>query len=196
MRYAQGGGLTPREQQARERVRLDAGARFARGEKTAEIAAALRVGVRQVEKWRRAWREGGVDALRSKGPLSVERLSPEQWQRLECALQRGPLAHGWDEGQGWTLVRITTLIGRMFHIGYTLQGVWKLLRRHGWSVQVPAWRAIERDDEAIEVWKKEVWPRVKAPRRSGAPGSVSRTRQARACGRRRDIPGPRVGRPR
>ncbi|WP_433252697.1 hypothetical protein [Actinomadura nitritigenes] len=23
------------------------------------------------------------------------------------------------------------LIGRMFHVGYTIQGVWKLLRRHG-----------------------------------------------------------------
>lgn len=180
MRYAQGGGLTPREQQARERVRLEAGARFARGEKTAEIAAVLRVGTRQVEKWRRAWREGGLDALRSVGPLSVERLSAEQWQRLECALERGPLVHGWDEGQGWTLVRVKTLIGRMFHIGYTVQGVWKLLHRHGWSVQVPTRRAIERDEQAIEVWKKEVWPRVKRSRRTWAPASVSKTKQVRA----------------
>ncbi|WP_415365518.1 helix-turn-helix domain-containing protein [Saccharothrix sp. BKS2] len=82
MRYAQGGGLTPREQRARERIRLEAGARFARGERTAVVAAGLRVGVRQVEKWRRGWREGGLDALRSAGPMSVERLSPVQWERL------------------------------------------------------------------------------------------------------------------
>jgi transposase len=179
VRYAQGGGLTPTEQQAREWVRLEAGARFERDEKTADIAAALRVGRRQVEKWRRAWREGGLDALRSAGPLSVERLSSEQWQRLERELERGPAAHGWDEGGGWTLVRIKTLIGRMFHIGYTVQGVWKLLRRHGWSAQVPAHRAIERDDAAVEVWKNEVWPEVKAPRRTWAPTSASRTRPAR-----------------
>jgi hypothetical protein len=30
------------------------------------------------------------------------------------------------------------LIGRLFHIGYTIEGVGKLLHRHGWSVQVPA----------------------------------------------------------
>jgi transposase len=179
MRYAQGGGLTPKEQQAREWVRLEAGARFERGEKTADVAAALRVGVRQVEKWRRDWREGGLDALRSKGPLSVERLSPEQWRRLERALERGPAAHGWDEGGGWTLVRIRTLIGRMFHIGYTVQGVSKLLRRHGWSAQVPAHRALERDEAAVEVWKNEVWPEVKGPRRTWAPISASRTRLAR-----------------
>lgn len=38
---------------------------------------------------------------------------------------------------------------------------------HGWSWQQPALRAIERDDDAIEVWRKEIWPRVRAPRRSG-----------------------------
>ncbi|MFI6021671.1 winged helix-turn-helix domain-containing protein [Streptomyces sp. NPDC051287] len=47
---------------------------------------------------------------------------------------------------------------------------------HGWSWQQPALRAIERDDDAIEVWRKEIWPRVRAPRRSGGPGSSSRTR--------------------
>jgi transposase len=179
MRYAQGGGLTPAEQQARERVRLDASARFARGEKTADIAAEFRVGVRQVEKWRRAWREGGLDALRSAGPVSAERLSAAQWTRLERELGRGPLAHGWDCGGGWTLVRITTLIGRLFHLGYTVPGMWKLLRRHGWSAQVPAHRAIERDDAAIEVWKTEVWPQIKRPRRTWAPASASRTKPDR-----------------
>jgi putative transposase len=179
MRYAQGGGLTPAQQQARERVRLQAGALFKRGEKTTTIAAMLRVGVRQVEKWRRVWREAGMDALRCTGPVSTERLSPTQWQRLELALGRGPLAHGWDEGGGWTLARITTLIGRMFHVGYTVQGVWKLLRRHGWSAQVPTHRAIERDDAAIEVWKDQVWSRVNRPRRTWAPTSASRTRRGR-----------------
>ncbi|MFJ6709102.1 MULTISPECIES: winged helix-turn-helix domain-containing protein [unclassified Streptomyces] len=85
-------------------------------------------------------------------------MSPEQWERLE----RGPLAHGWDdEFQGGALKRVTLLIERMFRVGYLVQGVWKLLRRHGWPAQVPVQQAIERDDEAIEVWNAEVWPRVK-----------------------------------
>ena len=107
-------------------------------------------------------------------------MSPAQWERLERELQRGPLAHGWDdEFQGWTLKRVKLLIGRMFHVGYTVQGVWKLLRRHGWSAQVPLRRAIERDEEAIEVWKSGVWPEVKGLRRTWARTSASRTRQAR-----------------
>jgi transposase len=139
----------------------------------------LRVGVRQVEKWRRTWREGGLDALRSAGPVSVERFSVAQWHRLERELDRGPAVHGWAEGGGWTLARIITLISRLFHLRYTVQGVRKLLCRHGWSAQGPAHRASERDEAAIEVWKDEVWPRVKRPRRTWVPTSASRTRQAR-----------------
>ncbi|GAB2996442.1 hypothetical protein GCM10023080_073230 [Streptomyces pseudoechinosporeus] len=43
MRYAHGGGLTPKEQQKRERVRLEAAERFARGEKAEAAARDLRV---------------------------------------------------------------------------------------------------------------------------------------------------------
>lgn len=103
-------------------------------------------------------------------------MSPTQWQRLEGELKRGPLAHGFDdEDQGWTLKRVKWLIGRLFHVGYTVQGVWRL-RRHGWSCQAPVRRALERDEAAIEVWKAEVWPRVKVPRTTWAPISASRTR--------------------
>ncbi|MET8422312.1 winged helix-turn-helix domain-containing protein, partial [Streptomyces sp. NPDC005098] len=84
-------------------------------------------------------------------------------------------AHGWAD-QRWTLARVKTLIGRLFHVSYTVEGTWRLLKRHGWSWQQPARRAIERDDGAVELWKKEVWPQVKARRRPAEPGSSSRTR--------------------
>lgn len=179
MRYAQGGGLVPAEQEDRERLRFAAAERFARGDTTEQIAGDLRVTDRSVRRWRRVWRDGGVQALRSRGPMAVERLSPRQWARLEAELRRGPGVHGWDEGQGWTLARVRLLIGRLFHVGYTVQGVWKLLRRHGWSAQVPVRRALERDDSQVEVWKAQVWPRVKASRRTWALTSASRTRRGR-----------------
>jgi transposase len=72
------------------------------------------------------------------------------------------LAHGWDEGQGWTLVRIRTLIVRLFRVEYTVQGVWKLMRRHGWSAQVPVRRALERDPASVARWRAEVWQQVLA----------------------------------
>ncbi len=179
MRYAQRGGYTPAEQQRRERLRLEAAERFAGGDGSSEIARDLRVSEGSVRRWRRAWQDGGAQALRSRGPVSRERLSPQQWARLEAELARGPLAHGFAGDQRWTLGRIKTLIGRLFHVGYTVEGTWKLMRRHGWSAQVPVRQAMERDEQAIAAWKTGVWPQLKAPRVTWAPSSASRTKRAR-----------------
>nr|WP_103890674.1 winged helix-turn-helix domain-containing protein [Actinacidiphila yanglinensis] len=175
MRYAQGGGLTDAARAARERLRLRAVERFDAGAKSGEIASELRVSERSVERWRRAWRERGEAGVLSKGSPGRPRLSEAQIGRLERELERGPLVHGWAD-QRWTLARVKTLIGRLFHVSYTVEGTWRLLKRHGWSWQQPARRAIERDDEAVEVWKKETWPRVRASRRSSVPGWSSRTK--------------------
>jgi hypothetical protein len=67
---------------------------------------------------------------------------------------------------------VTTLIGRLFHVSYTIEGTWLLLKRHSCSCQQPARRAIERDDAVVELWRKAVWPRVKAPRRLAGPGRL------------------------
>ncbi|BBC33966.1 Transposase [Streptomyces graminofaciens] len=130
MRCAQGGELTDAGRAARERVRLQAVDRFERGEKNREVAAALRVSERSVERWRRPWREHGAAGAASVGSPGRPQLSNAQLSRLESELQRGPLAHGWAD-QRWTLARVKTLIGLMLHVSYTLQGTWRLLRRHG-----------------------------------------------------------------
>jgi transposase len=167
--------LTDAERAARERIRLQAVERFERGEKNGDIAVALRVSERSVERWRRAWRVQGETGVLSKGSPGRPRLSEAQFARLERELERGPLEHGWAD-QRWTLARVKTLIGRLFHISYTIEGTWRLLKRRGWSWQQPARRAIERDEDAVELWTKEVWPRVRAPRRRRVPGSSSPTR--------------------
>jgi transposase len=177
MRYPQGGGLTAERRAFRERLRLEAAERFERGEASAVVAKELRVSVRSVQRWRRAWAEGGSQALNSSGPASLPRLSGEQFARLEQELAKGPAAHGWED-QRWTLGRIKTVIGRRFHMTYTVQGVRKLLVRNGWSCQVPAHRALERDDEAVAGWVKEVWPCAEGSRRPVEPGSSSRTKPA------------------
>ena len=60
MRYAQRGGYTPIEQQRRERLRMEAAGRFARGDEIGEIARDLRVTEGSVRRWHRAWRDGGA----------------------------------------------------------------------------------------------------------------------------------------
>ena len=48
-----------------------------------------------------------------------------------------------------------------FRVNYTLAGLDVLLLRIGWSVQVPVWRAAERDEDAIAAWREETWPVIK-----------------------------------
>ncbi|MEU8824998.1 helix-turn-helix domain-containing protein [Streptomyces sp. NPDC048636] len=56
------GRLCPAEQEKRERLRLEAAARFARGDEATVLAADLRVTERTVRRWRKVWREGGPAA--------------------------------------------------------------------------------------------------------------------------------------
>jgi hypothetical protein len=95
-------------------------------------------------------------------------------------LEAGPAVWGWDEDQCWTLARIAELVRRRFGVGYTLAGLDLLLHRIGWSVQVPARQATERDEAAIERWKQVSCPQIKGRRRTWAPGSASKTSRARA----------------
>ena len=53
---------------------------------------------------------------------------------------------------------------------YTLAGLDVLLHRLGWSVQVPARQAAERDEHAIAAWREETWPVIKD---GGGPGRLA-----------------------
>jgi transposase len=125
-----------------------------------EIAAELRVSGRSVQRWRRAWEAGGAPGLASKGQAGRCSLDDDQLAELDRVLDADPAAAGCED-QRWTLARIWDLIAAKFKVQYTVPGTWCLLRRRGWSCQTGARRAAERNDGAIEVWKKETWPRVK-----------------------------------
>ena len=104
---------------------------------------------------------------------------PAQLGELEAVLDDGPVACGYAD-QCWTLARIAEQVWRRFGVEYTLAGMDVLLHRLGWSVQVPARRAAERDEDQIARWREETSPVIKGRRRTWAPGSVSKTNPARA----------------
>jgi transposase len=177
MRYAQGGGLTAEGRKRREQVRLEAVKGFEQRVPVAVIAAELRVSERSVRRWRRDWLAGGRAGVASRGQAARCRLDEQQLAALDAALDAGPLAAGWKD-QRWTLARVRDLVARKFGVRYTIPGIWYLLRRRSWTCQIGARRAIERDDGAVEVWKKETWPEIKGQRRPSAAGSSSKTSAA------------------
>src|SRR5215203_3816470 len=147
MRYPQGGGLTAAERARREQVRLAAAEWIEEGASDREVAARFRVTRMSANRWRRALAAGGRPALASKGAGGARcRLSPAQLDELQALLDAGPAAWGWAD-QCWTLPRIAEVVHERFGVAYILPGLDLLLHRLGWSVQVPARQAAERDEE-------------------------------------------------
>jgi putative transposase len=180
MRYPDGGGLDAAERARREKVRLEAADLIEAGASDPEIARRFRVSRMSVNRWRRALAGGGRAALASKGAGGAKcKLTLAQVTELEAVLDAGPAACGYAD-QCWTLARVADLVRRRFGAEYTLAGMDVLLHRIGWSVQVPARRAAERDEARIARWREDTWPVIKARRRTWAPGWSSKTNQARA----------------
>lgn len=162
VRYPDGGGLTAEGRARREAVRLQAAKMFAQGMPVSEIAKRLRMSHNAVYVWRRRWLADGEAGLASKGPSGTGcRLSDQQRDQLATWLQEGPAAHGYVEDQRWTLARIADLIAGRFRVRYTLRGVSLLLHRIGFSPQMPAHRPVERNEEKITTWRREVWAQAK-----------------------------------
>jgi transposase len=180
MRYPDGGGLSAAERARREQVRLAAAELIEDGASDQEVARRFRVSRMSANRWRRALSGGGRAALASKGAGGAKcKLSAAQLRELEVLLDAGPAVWGWAD-QCWTLARVAELVRRRFQVDYTLAGLELLLHRIGWSLQVPARQAAERDEAAITAWREETWPVVKGPRRTWAPGWSSKTSPARA----------------
>ena len=170
MRYPDGGGLDAAERGHREKVRLEAADLIEAGGSDREIAKRFRVSRMSVNRWRRALAAGGREALASRGAGGAQcKLSPAQLGELEAVLEEGPAAAGYAD-QRWTLARVAEQAWQRFGVEYTLAGTAVLLHRLGWSVQVPARRAAERDEEKIARWREDIWPVIKGRRRGGLAG--------------------------
>jgi transposase len=65
------------------------------------------------------------------------RLSPCCLEKLTAYLEQGQAAHGWVEDQVWTAARVATLIGRKFHVSYSVSGATLLMHRVGFSRRCP-----------------------------------------------------------
>jgi len=150
--------------------RMRAADLFAAGVRQAEIGRELGVSHQTVSDWHEVWAEGGKEALRGAGRAGRRpKLSSEQRTEVERALEQGPRANGYATDL-WTLVRVAEVIERVTGVSYHPGHVWRILREQlGWTRQRPARQAVERDDDAIDRWVKERWPKIKK-----APGAGAR----------------------
>jgi transposase len=139
---------------------------LAQGNTLAEVAAAVGASTSSVKRWNDALLHGGMAALASKphsGP--TPRLTPADRKRLQNALKAGADRWGFPTPE-WTCERVKMLIEQLFGVDYHVDYVGTLLHQLGWSAQKPEHRARERDEAAIERWRRVEWPRLKKENRT------------------------------
>jgi transposase len=149
---------TPQELELRRRVAIHL---LSEGLTPVEVARQLGVDRRSVRRWKAANRKGGSSALEAKpAPGRPRRLTAKELTRLRRLLMNGALAAGL-ETDLWTCPRVAWLIEREFDVRYHPDHVGRIIRGLGFSPQKPTRRAIERDEERIQAWIDQDWPRVK-----------------------------------
>ena len=126
-----------------------------------EVARQIGVDRRSVRRWKAASRKGGTEAVAAK-PASgrPRRLTARDLTRLRKTLMKGALAAGLPTDL-WTCPRVAWLIQRQFGIEYHPAHVSRVLHGLGFSPQKPTRRSLERDEERIQAWITQDWPRVK-----------------------------------
>lgn len=141
------------------------------------VAATLSASISSVVRWAQDFRNGGAAALQPKpAPGRPPRLSQSQRRKLLRLLERGAGAAGYAT-QLWTLPRIANLIEKHFGIRYHPGHVWRVMMGLKWTWQKPERRATQRDEEAIERWKKYQWPRIKKSPKTWGPSRIPRRKR-------------------
>lgn len=142
---------------------------LAQGRTLREVAGMIGCEASSVMRWRNAWLESGEEGLKVVAACGRPcKLTDAQLRRLVKLLLKGPLKHGYTTDL-WTTARVAELIERFFGVRYDRDHVGRVLHRLGWSHQKPQRRAIERDEQAIDEWKRKRWPQVKKTPGGWAP---------------------------
>lgn len=112
---------------------MRAAALFAQGRSQADVARILNVSRQSASRWFHAYERQGRPGLEEVGqPGRKPRLNPQDRERLEQALLRGPRAYGYAT-ERWTLRRIARVIEEVCQVRYHPGHVWHLLGQMGWS---------------------------------------------------------------
>src|SRR5271166_5234380 len=132
------------------------------GWKQRHIAVALGVRDSTISRWiTRARCEGRSALLSHRAHGRHPKLEPEQLRLIPDFLSHGAEAYGF-RGEVWTCARVAKVIDEEFGVTYHKGHVSRLLKDLCWTPQLPIARAIQRDEQKIEQWRAEAWPRLKA----------------------------------
>ena len=158
-----------------EALRMRAVEQVEAGAHPEDVAVMMGFHKNTVYGWLAKVREGGKDSLKAKAiPGRPAKLGGQQISRLYALIVgRDPrqLSFGFEL---WTRGMIRDLIRREFGVALSEVSVGRLLRMMGLSPQRPLHRAYEQDPEAVQRWKSEQFPAIRAEAKKAGADSLFR----------------------
>lgn len=132
------------------------------GEDPSEVMRSLGLCRTSIYPWLRRFQEEGWDALVERIAQGREpKLNDKQRQQVKrWILGKDPRQYGFDFGL-WTRRIVQSLIEDKMKVELGLTAVGRLLASLDITPQKPLRRAYERDPEAVDLWLKETYPKLK-----------------------------------
>ena len=145
--------LIAKESDAMQRDRLRSALLVLQGRQALEVADAVGRSRRFVQRWAYAYRDGGIEAVRGRtAPGRQRRLSPEQEARLVQRVMAGAAPR--DGVASLRGPQIQGILARDFGKSFSLNGIYKLLNRHGFVCLKPRPRHPQQDPAAAKAFKR------------------------------------------
>jgi transposase len=136
-----------------------------------QVADFLGVHPVTVARWAARHRRRGDTGLTARPtPGRPRLLTPAQERTVLRWLADRPTAHGFRTDL-WTARRVADLIRRRLGVAFHPDYLRAWLRQRGYSPQKPARRAKQREQDVIDRWVAEDWPRIQKKRRRTTPTS-------------------------
>ena len=146
-----------------EQLRIRAVRQIEQGVHPEQIAQALGMTRAAVYSWLAKYREGGLDALKARPvPGRPPKLSGAQLRRLYALIVSNDPRQLQFAFALWTRDMVRDLIRREFGVHLSAVSVGRLLRKLGLSPQRPLYRAYQQNPEAVQRWRVEDYPQIRA----------------------------------
>jgi transposase len=146
-----------------EALRIRAVGQVGEGAHPEDVAAALGLHRKTVYGWLAKYREGGKDALRAQPvPGRPPKLGSPQLSRLYSLIVGKDPRQMEFEFALWTREMVREVIRREFGVRLSVVSVGRLLRKLGLSPQRPLHRAYQQNPAAVQRWKDEEYPAIRA----------------------------------
>lgn len=146
-----------------EQLRMRIVQQVENGARPDDLAKAVGLARSTVFGWIARYRDGGMEALKARPvPGRPPKLAGNQLRRIYTLIVGTDPRQLAFEFALWTREMVRELIHRECGARLSAVSVGRLLRNLGLSPQRPVWRAYQQNPEAVERWKSEEYPAIRA----------------------------------